>query len=99
MGENHNMHQRCTQNQDRNHGIFRHTRDTGHDVAWGNVQFLDFVENTLCRKMKESFLIDVHASVDGVMNPRDRTQKDACWNSLISILKIVESLETRICAP
>ena len=48
--------------------------------------------------MKESFLIDIHASVDGVMNPRDGTQKDACWNSLISILKNLESPEARTCA-
>ena len=39
--------------------------------------------------MKESFLIDIHASIDGVMNPRDGTQKDACWNTLLSILKNV----------
>ena len=32
-------------------------------------------------------LIDIHAAIDGVMNPRDGTQKDACWNSLITILK------------
>ena len=49
--------------------------------------------------MKESFLIDIHASIDGVMNPRDGTQKDACWNSIISILKKCESRETSTCAP
>ena len=49
--------------------------------------------------MKESFLIDMHASVDGVMNPRDGTQKDAFWNSLISILKKIESPKARTCAP
>ena len=34
-------------------------------------------------------LIDIHAAMDGVMNPRDGTQKDACWNSLITILKVL----------
>ena len=54
---------------------------------------------TPCTKMKESFLIDIHASIDGVMNPRDGTQSDACWNSIISILKKCESRETSTCAP
>ena len=39
------------------------------------------------QKMKETFLIDILAGIDGVMNPRDGMQKDACSNSLITILK------------
>ena len=86
-----------------NHNIgdvleIRHIRDTGHNIAWENVQFLDYDQRTPCRKMKESFLIDIHTSIDEVINPRDGTQKDACWNSLISILKNVESPETKTCA-
>ena len=68
-------------------GIFRHIKDTGHNIAWEKVEFLDFDQRTPCRKMKESVLIDIHAAIDGVMNPRDGTQKDACWNCFITILK------------
>ena len=85
--ERESQHRRCIRNQDENHRIFWHIIDTGHDIAWEKVVFLDFDQRTPCRKMKESFLIDIHASIDGVMNPRDGTQKDACWNSLITILK------------
>jgi len=85
--ERESQHRRCIRNQDENNGIFRHMKDTGHDIAWEKVEFLDYDQRTPCRKMKESFLIDIHAAIDGVMNPRDGTQKDACWNSLITILK------------
>ena len=85
--ERESQHRRCIRNQDENNGIFRHIKDTGHDIAWEKVEFLDYDQRTPCRKMKESFLIDIHAAIDGVMNPRDGTQKDACWNSLITILK------------
>jgi len=53
--ERESQHKRCIRNQDENNGIFRHIRDTGHDIAWETVQFLDFNQRTLCRKMKESF--------------------------------------------
>jgi hypothetical protein len=50
------------------------------------VEFIAFERRTQCRKMKESFFIDMYAAKDGVMNPRDGTQKDTCWNTIIPIL-------------
>ena len=38
---------------------------------------------TQCRKMKESFYINMYAAKNGVMNPRDGKQKDTCWNTRI----------------
>ena len=32
------------------------------------------------------FFTDMYAAKDGVMNPRDGTQKDTCWNTIIRIL-------------
>ena len=66
--------------------VFRHIRTTGHEIAWDKVEFIAFETKTQCRKMKESFYIDMYAAKNGVMNPRDGTQKDTCWNMIIPIL-------------
>ena len=72
--ERESQHRRCIQNQDENNGILRHIRDTGHDIAWENVQFRDFDQRTPCGKMKESFLIDIHASKwKNVESPETKT--------------------------
>ena len=41
--------------------------------------------------MKESFFIDMYAAKNGVMNPRDGTQKDTSWNTLIPTLNTIWS--------
>jgi len=41
---------------------------------------------TYLNKMKVFFFIDVYAAQDGILNPRDGTQKDFCWNTIIPIL-------------
>ena len=81
--EREKQHKRCVRNQDENNALFRHIKETGHDIAWERVEFLEFEQRTYCRKMKESFFIDMYAAKDGVMNPRDGTQKDSCWNTII----------------
>ena len=35
--------------------------------------------------------IDMYAAKNGVMNPRDGTQKDTCWNTIIPILNKIWS--------
>ena len=82
--EREKQHKGCVRNQDDNNALFRHIKETGHDIAWERVEFLEFEQRTYCRKMKESFYIDMHAAKDGVMNPRDGTQKDSCWNTIIN---------------
>ena len=57
--------------------LFRHIRTTGHKIAWDKVEFIAFETRTQCRKMKESFYINMYAAKNGVMNPRDGTQKDS----------------------
>ena len=84
--EREKQHKRCIRNHDENNALFRHIRETGHDIAWDKVEFIAFERRTQCRKMKESFFIDMYAAKDGVMNPRDGTQKDTCWNTIIPIL-------------
>ena len=69
-----------------NYALFRHIRTTGHEIAWDKVEFIAFETRTQCRKMKESFYIDMYAAKNGVMNPRDGKQKDTCWNMIIPIL-------------
>jgi len=84
--EREKQHKRCIRNQDENNALFRHIRTTGHEIAWDKVEFIAFETRTQCRKMKESFYIDMYAAKNGVMNPRDGTQKDTCWNMIIPIL-------------
>ena len=84
--EREKQHKRCIRNQDENNALFRHIRTTGHEIAWDKVEFIAFETRTQCRKMKESFYIDMYAAKNGVMNPRDGTQKDTCWNIIIPIL-------------
>ena len=70
----------------KNNALFRHIRTTGHEIAWDKVEFIAFETRTQCRKMKETFYIDMYAAKNGVMKPRDGTQKDTCWNMIIPIL-------------
>ena len=88
-GERGKQHMRCVRNQDDNNALFRHIKETGHNTACEQVEFLEFEQRTYCRKMKESFFIDMYAAKDGVMNPRDGMQKDTCWNAIIPILNKV----------
>ena len=69
------QHKRCDRNQDDNNALFRHIKATGHSIAWEQVDFFELKQRTYCMKMKESFFIEMHAAKDGVMNPRDGTEK------------------------
>ena len=84
--EREKQHKRCIQNQDGNNALFRHIKTTGHEIAWDKVEFIAVETRTQCRKMKESFYINMYAAKNGVMNPSDGTQKDTCWNMIIPIL-------------
>ena len=64
-------HKRGIQNQDENNALFRHVRETGHDIAWDKVEFIAFERRTQCRKIKESFLIGMYTAKNGVINQRD----------------------------
>ena len=83
------QHKRWIRNQDENNALFRHVRATERDIALDKGEFIAFKRRTQCRKMKESFFIDMYAVKNGEMNPRDGTQKDTCWNRIIPILNTI----------
>ena len=66
-------------------------RETGHDIAWDKVEFVAFERRTQRRKMKESFFIDMCGAKNGVMNPRDGTQKDTS-GILYTIIPILNKI-------
>ena len=63
--EREKQRKRCVRNQDDNNALFRHIKETGHSIAWERVEFLEFEQRTYCRKMKESFFINIYAAKDG----------------------------------
>ena len=74
-----------SKNQHENIALFRHIRATGHDIAWDKVEFIAFERRTMQEDQRIIF-IDMYAAKNRVMNPRDGTQKDTCWNTIIPIL-------------
>ena len=57
-------------NHDENNALFRHVRVTGHDEHYAEKWRI--------------FLRYIYAAKNGVTNPRDGTQKDTCWNTIIT---------------
>ena len=56
-------------------------------VLLGNEwNFWTWAKNMLQENEKIFLFIDIYAAKDGVMNQRDGTQKDTCWNTIIPII-------------